>query len=587
MRVPNTESILEKFDILLAGLGELNRLVVRLAPIGIFGIVGHTAGTLSIEQFGLLQGYLLVYGLAGVLLCIWILPALLACCTPFSEREILENSRDMLITSFIIGNTFVVLPLIVDAVKRLVAQHGTDLEQEHATPEYAVQLAYPFPDIGRIMVLVFIPFAAWFYGRSIDPASFPKLIGVGFVGAFAKPVVTVPLLLELAEIPGDIFNLFLAVGVVASRFGDAMKCMHLFAFSILTASILSGTARLNVPRLVTRGLLTSILLIVIVLSTRAGLSLTFTQAYSRQDIVSARGLLGTPVTATIQRQPAPHAIPLADAMDPMDRILSSGVLRVGVHPTNLPFTYYNTDGDLVGFDIDMAHQMARDLGEIKIEFVHFSGDVTESLRADHFDIAMSGLEGTIRLATQLPEMEPYLEVTRALIVPDHRRKQFRSLSDLNKSLYGQNRLRVAVITGGLNSELPTAESALGTGWGAITALGLDERLEIVGVTDASQFFAGQPEIADVLATSAEAGSAWTLEYPEFTVVKPSGLNVRAPLYYLVARNSRFADFVNSWLKLKRRDGSIDQLYDYWILGRHTTHAQPRWCVIRNVLHWVD
>jgi ABC-type amino acid transport substrate-binding protein len=561
--------------------------VVRLAPIGIFGIAGYTSGTLSIEQFGLLQGYLIVYGLAAVLLSLWILPALLACCTPYSEREILVNSRDMLITSFIIGNTFVVLPLIVDAVKRLLAQHGPDLENPQNTPEYAVQLAYPFPDVGRIMVMVFIPFAAWFYGRSVDPSSLPQLLGVGFIGAFAKPIVTVPLLLEVAEIPGDIFNLFLAVGVVASRFGDAMKCMHLFAFSILTASIVSGTARLDVRRLVTRGLITIGLLAVIVLSIRSGLAYSFTDTYEKQDLISARKLVGTPVTATIARQSVPHRVPLTTDMDPMDRILTTGVLRIGIQPNNLPFTYYNLDGNLVGFDIDMAHQMAHDLGDIQIEFVHYSGDVTVALHADHFDIAMSGLEGTIRRATELPEMEPYLEVTRALVVPDHRRKDFRSLSHLKKTLKKRGRLRIAVITDDISADASTAESALGTGWGAVTSLGLDEQLEIVGVADASEFFAGQPELADVLATSAEAGSAWTLRYPGFAVVKPNGLNVRSPLYYLVAETSRFEDFVNSWLKLKRRDGTIDQLYDYWILGQEHQLPTPRWCVVRNVLHWID
>ncbi len=587
MRVPNAEPLLEKLDILLRGLGELNRLVVRLAPLGIFGIVGHTAGTLSFEEFELLQGYLIVYGLAAVVLCVWVLPATLACCTPFTEREILASVRDMLITSFIIGNTFVVLPLIVDAVKGLLARHASESADEQNTPEYAVQLAYPFPDVGRIMVMVFIPFAAWFYGGEIDSADYPQLVGVGFIGAFAKPVVTVPLLLELAEVPGDIFNLFLAVGVIASRFGDSMKCMHLFAFSILTASIVSGAARFNLRRLASRGLISLLLLTALVVAIRAGLKHSFTPAYERGRLISARQLLGVPVRSEIIRQAAPHPAPLAAEEDRMDRILRDGVLRIGIHPAKLPFTYYNSDGNLVGLDIDMAHQMARDLGDVRIQFVHYSGNITDALRADHFDLAMSGLEGTIQRAIDLPEMEPYLEVTRALVVPDHRRREFRSLSHLKNALEDQEPLRVAVITDLGAAGLPSAETALGTGWGAVTSSGLDQRLELVGVEDASRFFAEYPRVADVLATSAEAGSAWTLRYPEFAVVKPSGLDVRSPLYFLAAEPSRFVDFVNSWLKLKRRDGTIDQLYQYWILGKSPAATGRRWCVIRNVLQWVE
>ena len=41
----------------------------------------------------------------------------------------------------------------------------------------------------------------------------------------------------------------------------------------------------------------------------------------------------------------------------------------------LPFCYDNADRQLVGFDMDMANQLARDLG-VSIEFVPFSEDST-------------------------------------------------------------------------------------------------------------------------------------------------------------------------------------------------------------------
>jgi hypothetical protein len=39
--------------------------------------------------------------------------------------------------------------------------------------------------------------------------------------------------------------------------------------------------------------------------------------------------------------------------------------------------------------------------------------------------------------------------------------------------------------------------------------------------------------------------------------------------------------------LKRKDGTLDVLYRYWILGQNAAPQRPRWSVIRNVLHWVD
>jgi hypothetical protein len=46
-------------------------------------------------------------------------------------------------------------------------------------------------------------------------------------------------------------------------------------------------------------------------------------------------------------------------------------------------------------------------------------------------------------------------------------------------------------------------------------------------------------------------------------------------------------FINTWIELKRRDGSIDALYRHWILGKQDGKRQPRWSIMRNVLTWVD
>lgn len=39
--------------------------------------------------------------------------------------------------------------------------------------------------------------------------------------------------------------------------------------------------------------------------------------------------------------------------------------------------------------------------------------------------------------------------------------------------------------------------------------------------------------------------------------------------------------------MKRRDGTIDALYSHWVLGKQAVKRQPRWSILRNVLHWVE
>jgi len=41
------------------------------------------------------------------------------------------------------------------------------------------------------------------------------------------------------------------------------------------------------------------------------------------------------------------------------------------------------------------------------------------------------------------------------------------------------------------------------------------------------------------------------------------------------------------IEICRRNGTLDRLYDHWILGRSPEADSRRWSVIRDVLHWVD
>ena len=108
------------------------------------------------------------------------------------------------------------------------------------------------------------------------------------------------------------------------------------------------------------------------------------------------------------------------------------------------------------------------------------------------------------------------------------------------------------------------------------------------VTDFVAVLKAMPPDVDGLALPAERGSAWTLMYPAYSVVVPEPGLVKVPLAYPIARHDQqFATLVNTWIDLKRKDGTLDALYRYWILGQNPAARPSRWSVIRNVLHWVE
>jgi ABC-type amino acid transport substrate-binding protein len=46
-------------------------------------------------------------------------------------------------------------------------------------------------------------------------------------------------------------------------------------------------------------------------------------------------------------------------------------------------------------------------------------------------------------------------------------------------------------------------------------------------------------------------------------------------------------YVDAFLQLKIRDGTIEGLFTHWFEGRTPSRKRPRWSVVRDVLGWVD
>ena len=82
---------------------------------------------------------------------------------------------------------------------------------------------------------------------------------------------------------------------------------------------------------------------------------------------------------------------------------------------SIPFTFKNKDSVLVGYGIDLAHQLADDL-EVTIEFVPIvPGKLIEEMNKDYFDIVMSDIFLSSRYAEELELSKPYLNVSLALL----------------------------------------------------------------------------------------------------------------------------------------------------------------------------
>jgi ABC-type amino acid transport substrate-binding protein len=182
---------------------------------------------------------------------------------------------------------------------------------------------------------------------------------------------------------------------------------------------------------------------------------------------------------------------------------------------------------------------------------------------------MSGVPVTPLRASYVLFSEPYLDETLGFVVRDHLRDGFASWSQIRQ-------------LGDVKVSIPNIPYYIDMLRQRVPGLQLD-------VVDIAAIERGmKEERIDALVLPAERGSVLTLLHPKYTVVVPEGGLVRMPLGYALARRDQdWAHFVNTWIELKRRDGSIDTLYRHWVLGEDAVERKPRWSVLRNVLGWVE
>jgi Na+/H+-dicarboxylate symporter/ABC-type amino acid transport substrate-binding protein len=560
------QRLLDVLHVAKDAIARATRFVTRLTPYGLFAIAANAAGTLDLQQVGRLQIYLIAYVAVAVLVSLWVLPGLVAALTPIRARDMLRESQDSLITATIAGDLFIVLPALTDASRRLLERLTPGSAEPERFTEIIVPVSFNFPHTGKVLSLSFILFAGWFADAMVPVSAYPQLALAGLVSFFGSLTVAVPFLLDLFRIPADTFQLFLATGVINSRVGSLVAAVHTMTVAILAACAITGHLRWRRGPLLSYAAVTVTLVFLVIGGTRVLFATTLSPPYSKDAVLASMQLLADPVGATLATTPSPAA---GTSAPPLETIAARGVLRVGYLPDALPFAFVNQAGDLVGFDVELAHHLARDLG-VTLAFVPVDRDsMAARLDEGYCDLVMSGVAVTTERARELLLSDSYLDETMALVVPDHLRDQFERWDQLRE----RATLTIAV------PDVPYYVRKLRE---------LLPRATLTSAPDLTAWFAGTHLNATVLALPAERGSAWTLRYPAYTVVVPAPDPIRVPLAYPIGkRDAALAQFVNTWIALKRKDGTFDAAYRHWILGHNAAPGRPRWSIVRDVLHWME
>jgi Na+/H+-dicarboxylate symporter len=543
--------------------------VARAAPIGVFALIAHAAGTMEVAALGRVQVYFLLYIGAALLLSLWVLPGLVAVLTPLPARRVLAHTQDALVTAFATGSLLIVIPLMAERSKELLDEIG----QRNPATESAVDLMVPInfnlPNMGKLLSLAFVLFAGWFSGNAVPIDQYPLFLGAGLLSFFGEVVVALPFLLDLMRVPADFFQLFLPVDTVTGRFGTLLAAVHTIAQALLTAAAVGGAIRWRPAAVARYGAASVAAVLAVLLGARLYFEYVVPQEYRGYRQIAGMGLAIDRASSSLLNPDRVEPLAKDDTGKRFAAIRARGTLRVGYPSDRLPWFFVNAENRLVGLDVDLLHLLAAELG-VGLEFVNVEpAGMARYLDDGRVDVVAGGLAVTPDRAVRMRFTEPYMDATLAFVVPDHARRRFATVAALRQA----GPLRIAT-AGPAHYDNPV-RSAL-------------PEAQLVPVASVREFFEAPAGRFDALLTSAEGGSAWTLLHPRFGVVVPRPNVVTGPIALATPRNApELHDYVSTWVALKRRDGTARHLYDFWILGRGAQSTEPRWSVVRDVLGWID
>jgi ABC-type amino acid transport substrate-binding protein len=331
--------------------------------------------------------------------------------------------------------------------------------------------------------------------------------------------------------------------------------MHMVVLGLVGTYALRGRLRLSAGRIVRELAVASGLAAAIV----AGLAIAFRAMgageYQGDRVAREMGPLRPPAEAGTILREVPEPLP-SEGSPVLAAVRKRGMVRVGYVDGQAPYSFFNARGELVGFDVEMAYTLASDLG-VALELAPVPKEgLAGALESGRYDVVMGGVFMITRKVGQLDFSPPYLDETIAFVVRDHRRAEFSSAEWVR----GQKGLRVAA------PDLPYFLTVLRREF---------PNLDVVPVPmrDVEGFLSGKSEPVDALCLTAERGSFLTLLYPAFAVAVPHPLEIRLPLAYPVGRHDlEMTRYLATWIELKKKDGTIQALYEHWILGRDAGRA---------------
>lgn len=241
---------------------------------------------------------------------------------------------------------------------------------------------------------------------------------------------------------------------------------------------------------------------------------------------------------------AATAIP-ASAEGVLEEIQKRGKLRVGM-ATFVPWAMRDKEGNLIGFEIDVAKKVAEDMG-VEIEFVPtaWSG-IIPALIAKKFDVIIGGMSITPQRNLTVNFTIPYAHSGQQMAASKQLAGDFKTLDDYNDSSVTIACRRGATPCNIAQKRFPKANV---------------RRFD----DDAQAFQEVVNGNAHAMISSAPKPRFWSEAHPDKVYVANEGENLTRgdEAFALRKGDADAVNFFSNWILVNTSNGWLEQTHDYW------------------------
>lgn len=569
MHLKEKHTLMYCFENLVDALTRITSWIAKITPIGTFLIIANQVGTVQLSTVKQVSTYIILYILATSMIIFWIFPRLIQMLTSIPSYKWLQQLLPVLLLAYTTNVVIVCLPYIIELLKKETQILDPKDEKAQSQIQGTVSVVFNLP-LGSLFITLFVFFSSIFYnyplsfGSQIELFVTTFLTSLGAVG-LGSWINSLTFILDSLGLPAEAVNIYLTTLPFTSGFQSMLSVMQISSVSLFITLSCREMIIFKWHKIIRNLVVTAIPIIAVF----GGISIFNPLPEIVNETKSIFELkICSNIPVIVHQSPVSETTSTGN-IDVLDRIMQNKVLKVGYNSTVPPFSFLNIDGDVVGYDMAFAYELAYDLG-VDLELVPLNyAKIAEELNENMYDIAMTAVTVNEQRLKEIAFTHDYINPRIIFIVHEGARKHFANTELLEE----RNDLKIAVLKGSSYEHL---------------ARELFPNKKIIALDSFDEYTTFGKEVG--LLWEEQEATAWLLTHRGYRIVLPNPPLGFDTFAYAIRNDSpRFLHYLNSWIELKNISGYTNKQYELWIKGKTEIAAphEPRWSVIRNVLHWVE